>query len=234
MWLHAPNINCIHGFSTRSGGISPTPYNSLNLGGSDDTSENINKNRELALKELGLATADLSLLKQVHGNRVCIAKRGKQEGDSQVTTEAGLVLVIGVADCYPILFYDEHNKVAGAAHAGWRGTLSGITSNTVREMEKLGAKRDHIKVAIGQGICRNNFEVGPEVLEAFKKAGFPENCFSANKLDLVECNLFILRQNNILDKNMWAMNRCSFENEFFSHRRDKGKTSRMWGLIVMP
>jgi len=233
MWLQSPDIKCSHGFSTRYGGISLDPFDSLNLGGSQDDPKNILENRKLALEDLDLSLQNLCTLKQVHGNHVCIAESIAQEGDALVTNKKDLVLAISIADCYPILFYDEVHKVIGAAHAGWRGTQGKIAETTINAMLKLGAKTEFIKVAIGQGISQDKFEVGQEVIEKFREADFPESCWNGNKIDLVKSNLFILLKNNILEKNIWAMNRCTFEKDFFSYRRDKGITGRMWGVISM-
>jgi YfiH family protein len=231
MWLKSPNINCAHGFSTRFGGVSKAPYDSLNLGGTEDEESNIIHNRKIALQKLGLSIENLCNLKQVHGDKVCIAQRGKQEGDALVTNKNGLILAVSIADCYPVLFYDEVNKVIGAAHAGWRGTVSKIAGKTVQAMIDLGAETKNIKAAIGQGISQSNFEVGNEVIDQFEKNGFPEICWKNNKIDLVLCNQFILKRNNIPEENIWTMNRCTFEDDFFSYRRDKGKTGRMWAVI---
>lgn len=233
MWLKAPNIHCTHGFSDRHGGVSKGPHHSLNLGGSQDLTENIEKNRSIALSELQLSPHQLCTLKQVHGNTVCIAKPGKQEGDALVTNEKGLVLAVGIADCYPLLFHDEMNGVVGAAQAGWRGTCSLIAETTLKAMFQLGAKPEHIKVAIGQGISQSNFEVGDEVIQTFEKAGFPSFCWEGRHINLVKCNIFVLLKNHIFENNIWSMNRCTFESDFFSHRRDKGLTGRMWGLISL-
>jgi hypothetical protein len=233
MWLKAPNINCIHGFSTRKGGISSTPFYSLNLGGSEDDLLKIAANRKLALENLNLSIDNLCNLKQVHGNEVNIAKTGQQEGDALVTDQENLVLAISIADCYPILFHDNVNQVIGAAHAGWRGTVSKIAENTINEMLKLGAKAENIQVAIGQGISQNKFEVGNEVIEQFEKAGFPSSCWNDNKIDLIACNKYMLLQKGINEKNIWSMNRCTFEEDFFSYRRDSGKTGRMWAVISL-
>ena len=233
MWLKAPNIHCTHGFSTKPGGISTGPFTSLNLGGSEDEEKNIFHNRSLALDQLGSSPEHLCNLHQVHGNKVNIARIGKQEGDALVTNEKGLVLAISIADCYPILFYDETHHVIGAAHAGWRGTLGKIAGETVKAMLALGAKTECIQVAIGQGISQKNFEVGNEVIDQFNKAGFPASCHANRKLDLVKCNLFVLKENNIPERNIWTMNRCTFEDDFFSYRRDKGITGRMWAVISM-
>lgn len=233
MWLKAPNIDCIHGFSTRHGGISPAPFDSLNLGGSEDTPENILQNRTSALNSIGFSMDQLCYLKQVHGNTVNIAKPGQQEGDALVSNQKNVVLAVSIADCYPILFCDAKNKVIGAAHAGWRGTAAGIAGNVVTEMLRLGAEAQHIHAAIGQGICQDNFEVGNEVIEQFEKSGFPQACWKNNKIGLVLCNRFVLEKNNILPANIWSMDRCTFEADFFSYRRDKGKTGRMWGVIAL-
>ena len=232
MWLTSPNINCVHGFSTRHGGVSKAPFDSLNLGGTEDDQFNIFHNRNIALQKLQLSTESLCCLKQVHGDTVCLAKTGKQEGDALVTNKKDLVLAVSIADCYPILFHDPVNCVIGAAHAGWRGTVSKIAGKTIQAMIDLGAEAENIQVAIGQGISQKNFEVGSEVIEQFKKNGFPESCWKKNKIDLVLCNKFILKRNNIPEKNIWTMGRCTFEPDFFSYRRDKGKTGRMWAVIA--
>ncbi|MBK9284262.1 MAG: peptidoglycan editing factor PgeF [Sphingobacteriaceae bacterium] len=233
MWIHAPNISCTHGFSDRKGGISQGEFSSLNLGGTDDNEQSILQNRNFALNELGYSIQNLSFLKQVHGTKVNIAKKGQQEGDALVSKEKGLILAVSVADCYPILFHDIKNNVIGAAHAGWRGTVGKIAFEVVKEMENLGAHPSSIKIAIGQGICQKNFEVGDEVIAEFKEAGFPESIISGRTIDLVAANTFILKWANIPTKNIWSMNRCSFEDDFFSYRRDKGKTGRMWGVIAL-
>ena len=234
MWLHAPNITSVHGFSTRNGGVSPAPFYSLNLGGSEDNEQNISVNRKLALDYLELKYDNLSFLKQVHGTDVLFAKCGKQEGDALVTNEKEKVLAISIADCYPILFEDKENGVIGAAHAGWRGTVGKIAERTVSAMVELGAKKQSISVAIGQGISTDRFEVGDEVREAFLKAGFPQYCFKNKCIDLITSNKYVLLQSGILEENIWTMNRCTYDSDFFSYRRDAGKTGRMWAVIAMP
>ncbi len=234
MWLKAPNISCTHGFSTRSEGISLAPFDSLNLGGSEDQTSNITHNRKLALEALGLHTHRLATLKQVHSCKVCTAKEGAQEGDALVTSEPGMVLVVSVADCYPILFEDAKNKVIGAVHAGWRGTVGGIVKNTLEKMFEMGAEPLQIRAAIGQGISLKRFEVGDEVIQQFRSAGFGESYFDNNHLDLASCNKKWMLDLGLVENNIWHLNRCTFQDDFFSYRRDKGKTGRMWGVIGIP
>jgi len=233
MWLHAPNITCTHGFSDRLGGVSPKPYDTLNLGASGDDPANIEQNRKRALSHLNLSEARLCLLKQVHGTRVCRAREGSQEGDALVTRTKNIALAVGIADCFPVLFQDEQNEVIGAAHSGWKGTVDGIAANTVNEMRELGASAGNIKVAIGQGISYAEFEVGNEVIERFANAGFPETLLAGNRIDLAGCIKHTLLRCGINPMHIWHMNRSSTEEEFFSHRRDKGITGRNWGLIAL-
>jgi YfiH family protein len=232
-WIFAPAITAVHGFSTRHGGVSPAPFASLNLGGKEDDPENIAQNRKLALNELNIDVDRVSYLDQVHGTTVCKAQPGKQTGDALVTNEKGLPIAVGAADCYPVLFHDDKNRVIGAAHCGWKGTLGKIVKNTIEEMLKLGAEMSHIKVAIGQGICRENYEVSEDVIAQFREAGFPGYCWSGRQLDLLAANRFVALESGIAAEQIWSMNRCTTEPDFFSYRRDQGKTGRMWAVIML-
>ncbi len=232
-WLTSDNITTTHGFSTRHGGVSQKPFESLNLGGKDDLPESVAENRRLALQDLQIDFTQVSYLNQIHSNIVCKAKVGLQIGDALVTNEQGLALAIGAADCYPVLFFDKVNQVIGAAHCGWRGTLHKIVANTITEMQKLGAETPHIKMAIGQGISCANYEVSNNVISEFRQHGFPESCYDNNHLNLLKANKFVALQNNILAENIWSINRCTTEPDFFSYRRDKGLTGRMWGVIML-
>ncbi|MBC7862502.1 MAG: peptidoglycan editing factor PgeF [Bacteroidia bacterium] len=232
-WINSPNINTIHGFSTRHGGVSPEPFTSLNLGGTEDLPENIEENRRRALGGLGIEMQQVSYLNQIHSNIVCQGLPGKQIGDALVTNQLNLAIAVGAADCYPVLFYDDKNKVIGAAHCGWKGTLGRIVKNTIEEMVTLGAEKQSIKMAIGQGICGENYEVSDEVIQQFRDHHFPEFCWSNRQLDLLKANQFVAEENGILKQHIWSMNRCTTEPDFFSYRRDHGKTGRMWAVIML-
>lgn len=232
-WIKSSNINTIHGFSTRNGGVSPAPFLSLNLGGTDDLPENIAENRMRALRDLNIDMTQVSYLNQIHSNIVCQAAVGKQTGDAIVTNQKNIAIAVGAADCYPVLFYDEKNQVIGAAHCGWKGTLTRIVKNTIEEMVKLGAEISEIKIAIGQGISKFNYQVSEEVIGQFKSAGFADNCWDGRQLDLLQANRFVALECEIKPEHIWCMNRCTTEGDFFSYRRDNGKTGRMWGVIMM-
>lgn len=232
-WIKSQNINAIHGFSTRLAGVSPEPFLSLNLGGTEDLPENIAKNRERALSDLNIDMSQVSYLNQIHSNIVCQASIGKQTGDALVTNQKNIAIAVGAADCYPILFYDEKNQVVGAAHCGWKGTLARIVKNTIEEMVLLGAEIPHIKIAIGQGICEKKYETSEDVISQFKNNGFPSDCWNGRQLNLLKANQFVAEESGILTKNIWSMNRCTTESDFFSYRRDNGKTGRMWAVIML-
>ncbi len=232
-WLFAPDITAVHGFSTRHGGVSPKPFDSLNLGGKDDSPENIAQNRKLALGDLNVDLSRVAYLDQVHGTTVCRAHPGKQTGDALVTREKQLAIAVGAADCYPVLFHDEKNGVIGAAHCGWKGTLGRIVRHTIEEMQNLGAEAPQIRVAIGQGICRENYEVSEEIITQFREAGFPPYCWDGRQLDLLAANRFVALEAGIPEENTWSMKRCTTEADFFSYRRDGGKTGRMWAVMML-
>ncbi len=232
-WIHSPTISTIHGFSTRHGGVSPKPFDSLNLGGIDDLPENIAENRKRALSELHIKFEQVSYLNQIHSNIVCKASTGKQTGDALVSNQKNICLAVGAADCYPILFYDAKNNVIGAAHCGWKGTLARIVKKTINEMVLLGAKTKYITVAIGQGISAKNYEVSEDVISQFQQAGFPTSCWQNRQLDLLQANTCVSLENGIPIEHIWSMDRCTTEADFFSYRRDHGKTGRMWAVIMM-
>ena len=232
-WINSPHINTIHGFSTRHGGVSPVPFLSLNLGGTDDLPENIAENRRRALGSLNIEMNKVAYLNQIHSNVVCRAFAGKQTGDALVTNQKNVPIAVGAADCYPILFYDDKNQVIGAAHCGWRGTLTKIVKNTINEMVVLGAEIQHIKVAIGQGICQEKYETGDDVILQFKNNGFPHDCWDGRQLNLLKANQFVAQESGIIQEHIWSMNRCTTEPDFFSYRRDNGKTGRMWAVIML-
>jgi YfiH family protein len=136
----------------------------LNVGyGSNDDRASIDENRRLAIDAL-LAGAELATVHQVHSADVVYAERPWLHGerprvDGMVTDQSNLLLGILTADCAPVLFADSHAGVIGAAHAGWRGALAGVTDSTIAAMETLGARRDRIQAAVGPCIAQASYEV---------------------------------------------------------------------------
>jgi YfiH family protein len=161
-----------HGFFGRQGGVSEGIYVSLNCGpGSGDAREHVAENRRRVAAALGGAT--LLTLHQIHSaNAVAVGEfweRGPQ-ADGMATNVPGLALGILTADCAPVLLADGHARVVGAAHAGWKGALSGIAEAVISKMESLGAERGRMSAAIGPCIGQANYEVGPEFIARFAEA----------------------------------------------------------------
>jgi polyphenol oxidase len=233
-----------HAFTIRQGGVSEGYYSSLNLGlSTGDDASNVRENRDLILEQFKVTKHHVSALEQVHGNTVVTAEAAwyKFSADAHVTNSPELLLVIGMADCLPLLFYDPVQQAIGAAHAGWRGTSLKISANVVEKMQaEYGSSPADIRVAMGPAICRQNYQVGQEVFEAFSKAGFPETIFDADgeryRLDLVTANLFVLEQVGVLAQNIEAFNLCTFADRerFYSHRRDGLKRGSHWAVIKLP
>jgi YfiH family protein len=165
-----------HGFFTRLGGVSQGVYASLNAGvGSRDTSEAVTENRARIAAGLGAAPERLAVPFQAHSPDAVAITEIWSEGarprcDALVTAIPGLALGVTGADCGMILFADERARVIGAAHAGWKGALTGVIEATVTAMERLGARPSNIVAALGPCIGRDSYEVGPEFVAAFESA----------------------------------------------------------------
>src|SRR3990172_7051297 len=162
-----------HGFFTRQGGVSSGVYASLNCGpGSRDDAANVMENRARVAEILGAEPNRLITVFQKHSADAVTTdkpwKDGKiPEADAIVTAKPGLAIGILTADCAPVLFCDGEARVIGAAHAGWRGALSGIVEATVEAMGKLGAKPGRITAVIGPAISQKAYEVGSDFVERF-------------------------------------------------------------------
>ena len=158
--LTASLIDVPHGFTTRQGGVGEGYYHSLNLAlSTGDEATLVEQNRDLVLEYFAVNRNQVSILEQVHGNTVVIAEPAwyKFSADAQVTNNPNLLLVIGMADCLPILFYDPVKKAIGAAHAGWRGTSLKIAANVVEKMQaEFDSSPADIRVAMGPAICKKN------------------------------------------------------------------------------
>ncbi len=162
-----------HGFFTRQGGVSTGIFASLNCGpGSGDELANVTENRARVAEILGAKPTHLLTVSQRHSAAAVTAKApwsgGKvPEADAIVTATPGLAIGVLTADCAPVLLCDGEARVIGAAHAGWRGALSGIIEATVKAMQKLGAKPERTVAAIGPAISQKAYEVGADYRDKF-------------------------------------------------------------------
>ena len=161
-----------HGFFTRQGGVSEGIYAGLNVGvGSQDDRDRVLENRARVAAWFGLAPDKLATVHQVHSPDVYVVDETyageRPQVDAMVTAVPGIALGVLSADCGPILFADARNGVIGAAHAGWKGALTGVLENTIEAMIALGAARENITAVLGPSIGPASYEVGPEFIERF-------------------------------------------------------------------
>jgi len=221
-----------HGFFGRGGGVSTDIYASLNTGrGSDDSAAHVEENRELVAQAVGTTGKRLLSNHQIHSTNVVIAetpwdKNTQPKADGIVTNVAGLAISALSADCAPILFADAQAGVIGAAHAGWRGALAGVTDETIKAMESLGARRNNIVVAIGPCIGPQHFEVGPEFVDEFISES-PSNAqlFSKGKGDRSYFDIKTYLTRRLLAAGVGsaaALPDCTYagNDEYFSYRHN--------------
>lgn len=271
VWYESPLLSGVgvpHAFSTRLGGVSAEPFDTLNyqpadcdLSHIDPTAElrepstgevdgyaQVRENVERLAAAMGQAATPVRCIWQVHGTNVVdsvalltpVPKRSPcivAKADGILTDRTNELVAIRVADCVPILLADDSGKVVAAVHAGWRGLVGGIVPNAVSKLaERSRSNRSTLIAAIGPCISVDHFEVGPEVAEAFMKADLAEAIVDRQPRPHVDLPLAIsiqLQRVGLLPDRIDRTDRCSFrdESEFFSHRRDHGRTGRMCAMI---
>jgi len=235
-----------HAFSTRLGGVSQGPFASLNLGNPNrcavqDDRRRIEANYALLLSGISCPGGIPLRVHQVHGNAVACVNPGEafdvhQKADALLSRDAGRVISVRTADCAAVLLAGEGGKTVAVVHAGWRGIVAGVIAATVRRLG--GRAADHV-AAIGPCISRDAFDVGSEVLDPFAALFGSESPIdrgdgkrgkadlrAAARLQLLACGL----EADQID----GTDRCTVkhEEEFFSHRRDRGVTGRMAAVIA--
>ncbi|WP_373512753.1 peptidoglycan editing factor PgeF [Persicitalea sp.] len=226
--------------STRHGGVSPFPFDSLNLSvHTADAPENTSENRRRFWQALGIEEHKVATSYQVHGNEVLnITKSGYYEGyDALVTRHVGVAVAVTTADCTPILLYDPAQRAIAAIHAGWRGTVGGIVRKTVVKMQnEFGSAPADILAYVGTCIDECSFEVGNEVAGHFLKQHKYFN-LKAGKyyVDLKKANRDQLIGAGLTDSNIQLSPYSTVLNneDYFSHRLENGKTGRMLACISM-
>lgn len=236
-----------HAFSTRLGGVSPAPFDSLNLGnptGCDvqDPWERVYENYTLLQSAIGLAGRERLWVHQVHGSVVHAVRAGEPfengaKGDAMTSDDPDRVIAVRVADCVPILVSSHDGKLVAAIHSGWRGVVAGVVGATIRQLHDRGASS--LVAAIGPCIGFDAFEVGPEVLTEFER-GFGERALirrmadGKGRVDLREAVRMQLLGAGLCNEQIDTTDRCTSRDagEFFSHRRDRGITGRMSALIA--
>jgi len=241
----APGVQAA--LTTRVGGVSRAPYDGLNLGNHvGDDAVAVQANRERVAQ--GLSTRPV-WLNQVHGTEVAWLDGSSADGttaDGVCTLERGVACTILVADCLPVLLCDAHGRGVAAAHAGWRGLAGqagrGILDNTVRALRERVSPRLELRAWLGPSIGPQAFEVGPEVVDAFRANGFDPQGLShphpertgkwlLNLAGLARQRLQQLGVTSI-EGNDGSADWCTVSDDtrWFSHRRDR-VSGRLAALI---
>ncbi|TNC11090.1 peptidoglycan editing factor PgeF [Methylobacterium terricola] len=248
MFIEAPELSSHaglrHAFFTREGGVSQGLYASLNGGlGSGDDPAHVRENRRRMTAELGVAPENLVSLYQIHSPEVVVVEAPFAErprADAMVTRVPGLALGILTADCGPILFADPENRVVGAAHAGWKGALTGVIEATLAAMEELGAERASTVAVLGPTIGPSAYEVGPEFRERFEAAGADNARFFAQSPERDGHSLFdlpayiVARLGRAGLGEVANLGLCTYSDpeRFFSYRRTTHRAEADYGRLV--
>jgi len=254
--LLAPYGNLVQFTTTRKGGVSKGDYAELNCGtGTRDKAANVQKNLEILCGNLHITPDCLVIPEQVHKTKVTALKdtfvkasKAKRKSmlkgvDAMVTDKPNICLCIATADCLPLMFYDTKNRAIGMAHAGWRGSVNKIALKTLERMAKeYGTKGEDTIACIGPGISQAAFEVGDEVYEQFRDAGFPMDSISEWKrnshkyhINLWLANKLQMQEFGIPSKQIELSAICTYlrYRDYFSARRLGADCGRMLTGIML-
>jgi YfiH family protein len=242
----------VAGFTTRNGGTSRPPFNSLNLGfHTGDQQAAVEANRAALTRAFDLPPHLLLTVQQVHGSEILVIDQPnpdfshyqRVECDAVITNQTGVMIGILVADCYPVVLYDPAGPAAGVVHVGWRGAAAGLIGRTVRAMtEMFGSRPEQLCAAIGPGVGGHGYEVDRPVREAFRAgAGGWEQIARETSLghwllDLrLSCQLQ-LEAAGVLATRIETVAECTccHRETFYSYRRDNGRTGRQMGFVLLP
>ncbi len=240
---HKPQIfnlfsNIIAAQSTRNGGVSEAPLASLNLSFRvGDAEENVLENRRRFYGSLGIAPSDVAASRQVHGDKILYAMEpGEYDGfDALITDRPNVFLSVSVADCAPVLLFDAAHQIVAAVHAGWRGTVEGIVFKTLEVMQiHFGTEPKDCFAFIGACIDACSYEVDADVADYFPnefkrfdetKSKFFVDLKGGNQDQLIA---FGIPESQI---EISPFSTVTHNDQFFSHRAEKGKTGRMMAVI---
>jgi len=246
-YLHS-ELLAAHGvtaiFSLRYGGVSPSPFDSLNLGsGLGDDEKNIARNMEILIRKAGLPGAP-HRAKQVHGTEVLVC-RGQgimhQEQADILMGVHGAAVGVRVADCVPVLLADPETKILAAVHAGWRGTAAQAVIHAVRAMQQHGARPVRILASIGPCIGPCCFEIDAATANKLSRCcndghQFIHHTDSRAHADLAGINAQQLQYAGILQTHIEQIPACTYCNKkrFYSWRRDGKRAGRHLAVVAQP
>jgi len=236
-----------HGVFTRKGGVSPTPFSSLNLGSTTgDDNIHVAENRKRIFDVMNLPVTSIFDVWQVHGNEIITATGPRslnephKKADGIITNLKGITLFMRFADCVPILLFAPSKHVIGLVHAGWQGTVKRVVQSAINKMEtEFEVNPSSIVAGIGPSICADHYQVGENVIDEVNK-NLPEFTSDilirrdkADFLDLWQANSLLLQQSGV--ENIELSNFCSFDNtsEWYSHRAEGFHSGRFGVLITL-
>lgn len=241
-----PNGDLVHAVFGRRGGVSPAPFDSLNMSVTvGDTLQNVRENRRRAFRALDLPEDDRADCWVVHGTDVLqVTENRAHDGDpvradGLITDVPGVNLFMRYADCVPILLYDPKRYAIGLGHSGWRGTVAGSTQRLVQAMvQAFGSNPADIIAGIGPSIGPDSYEVGSEVVEAARAAfpDAPEVILPINgktHFDLWRANEIALRREGVQQIELPGHDTATETAAFFSHRGDGGRSGRFGAVIAL-
>ncbi|MGE6674350.1 peptidoglycan editing factor PgeF [Bacillus pumilus] len=252
------NMTCsgkevLAGFTTKNGGFSLSPYQSLNTGlHVGDDASSVQLNRQVIADATAVPLSDWVFADQTHEDRIKkVTKEQRGKGslhyhealpgtDGLYTSEPNIMLALCFADCVPLYFLAPQHGLIGTAHAGWKGTVKQIGAKMIELwVNQEGAKTDQIQVVIGPSIGSCCYIVDDVVLNQVKQLPFltwdvySEISQGQYKLDLKTLNKNVLLHAGMKEENIHVSSMCTSCNDqlFFSHRRDQGKTGRMMSFV---
>jgi YfiH family protein len=248
-WVDQGNL--LAGFTTRNGGSSRPPFNSLNLGlGSGDQLSQVEANRAAVARAFDLEPHLLLTVNQVHGSEILVIDQPNPEvshfqrvdSDAIITNQRNILIGILVADCFPIILYDREKHAAGVIHLGWRGAAAGLLGRTVKAMGAIfGCQPGDLRAAIGPGVAAHSYEVDRPVRDAFRR-GTDQWGRIAEEVSLGHWQLD-LQKSIALQLDEAGLGRaavdmieectCCHKETFFSYRRDQGRTGRQMGFTLL-
>lgn len=229
-------------FTDRHGGVSKSPFNTFNLGFRvGDEREDVLQNRKILAEKIG--TKKIAYMNQVHSDKIEIADKAGEysKTDALITNQKNLALMVMVADCMPIIYFDPENLVVAVAHAGREGTFLEIASKTLQKMKKeFNTKSDNVLISLGPSIKSCCYEVGEKIAkECENKFGEKyvlkkvENSEEKYFLDLSKLNVDQLLKLGIKRENIEVSKICTCcDANYFSYRREE-KTGRFVGVVYL-
>ena len=232
-----PYTSLIHAFSTRQGGYSNDPYQTLNLGlTSGDNPETVQKNRETFFNFLSITQDRLVLPVQIHSDNIQIvdAPGFVKNCDALIAQTSNLYLTIQTADCFPIFIFEPMTPTIAIIHSGWKGAALNIAGKTIQKMENdLNIDLHNLLVAIGPGIQMENFKVDNPVYRQFNSKYFVPDGPGHYKMNLQQVIYDQLVAAGLREEQIEQNRDCTYDKEklYYSYRRDGQKSGRMMGVI---